>query len=181
MVVMQYLTRHQKLVWLRRSDPGDHANLHAYLQGLSEDTRKRFGPHPYEWEAITEFYNKPEHSGYLAIDAETNSIVAYAIIKAGYLEHDAPRLQSYGLQLDHGTDCTFAPSVADEWQSSGIGQGLLNFIIDELNTLHKRKLILWGGVQADNEKAVRFYKKNEFRQVGEFWYNGNNYDMVRWL
>ena len=37
---------------------------------------------------------------------------------------------------------------------------------------------MWGGVQMDNEKAVNFYKRNDFRMLGQFTYNGENYDMI---
>ncbi len=62
--------------------------------------------------------------GYIAVEENTGKIIAYAILKKGYLEHDRQRLDSYGLQTDHQTDCTYAPSVADDWQGRGIGTAL---------------------------------------------------------
>jgi len=41
-----------------------------------------------------------------------------------------------------------------------------------------RRIILWGGVQAGNEKAVRYYLKHGFRTSGQFEHNGNNFDMI---
>ena len=41
-----------------------------------------------------------------------------------------------------------------------------------------RRTGLWGGVQCNNEKAVNFYLKHGFRILGQFEYNGWNYDMV---
>lgn len=41
-----------------------------------------------------------------------------------------------------------------------------------------KRIILWGGVQAGNEKAVSYYLKHGFRTVGQFEHNGNNYDMI---
>lgn len=107
-----------------------------------------------------------------------NKIIAYSVLKAGYLEHDRQRLESYGLQLSHTSDCTFAPSVADSWQGMGIGNGLLRFIIPDLKAMGISRIILWGGVQMDNEQAVTYYVRNGFKILGRFSYNGENYDMA---
>lgn len=151
-----------------------------YLQQLSPATRKRFGPHPFDEVAILRFYSNPfEIWGFLAKSAETGAIVAYAPVKRGYLEHDRPRLEGYGLSLSQHTDCTFAPSVADEWQGQGLGGQLFNFIQTELQARGIRRVILWGGVQASNAAALRFYEKMGFRIWGGFEYEGGNWDMVK--
>lgn len=153
-----------------------------YLQQLSPVTRKRFGPHPFDEAAILRFYSNPfDVWGFLAKSAETGAIVAYAPVKRGYLEHDRPRLEAYGLSLSQHTDCTFAPSVADDWQGQGLGGQLFNFIQTELQARGIRRIILWGGVQASNAAALRFYEKMGFRVLGGFEYEGGNWDMVKEL
>jgi GNAT superfamily N-acetyltransferase len=175
---MQFITRNGKELRLRRFTSADQERLCAYLDGLGSVTKKRFGPHAFEHNAIAEFYTDLTNQGYLAIDRATTEIIAYAIIRLGYLQHDCVRLQAYGLTLDQKTDCTFAPSVADAWQSAGIGQALLQYILSDLQQSQKQRLILWGGVQSDNHKAVNFYLKNGFKILGCFQYNGDNYDMM---
>jgi GNAT superfamily N-acetyltransferase len=176
---MMYHTRNNKQVILQRLIPDDFDNLLAYLNNLSPATQARFGPHSFNSQAIQEFYgNMSRNAGYIAKDAETSEVIAYAIIRLGYLEHDSHRLRSYGLTLDHSTDCTFAPSVADVWQSLGLGDLLFRFIVGELTPMNKKRIILWGGVQGSNEKAIRFYSKNGFITLGGFEYNGWNYDMI---
>ena len=171
--------RNGRQVVLRRLGSDDLERLLQYLHNLSPDTQKRFGPHRFDRQSVIDFYdNLQEHWGYIAQDFETGAIVAYSIIKIGYLHHDSHRLQSYGLTLDEKTDCTFAPSVADAWQSQGVGNGLWEFMLGDLKTKGIRRVILWGGVQSDNEKAVNFYKKNGFRLLGRFEYNGWNDDMI---
>ncbi|MEU2180061.1 GNAT family N-acetyltransferase [Streptomyces thermolilacinus] len=32
----------------------------------------------------------------------------------------------------------------------------------------RNRIILWGGVLADNQRAIRFYEKQGFRTVGSF-------------
>lgn len=157
----------------------DEDLLQNYLEKLSPQTRHRFGPHPYDNQAIRDFYNHENlNQGFVAIEPQYQSIIAYAIIKHGFLEHDATRLQGYGLILNSLTDCTFAPSVADDWQGRGIGSGLFDFILTGLKAQGKKRLILWGGVQASNERAIAYYLKKGFRPLGEFEYNGMNLDMV---
>ena len=99
-------------------------------------------------------------------------------LKKEYLEHDRQRLNSYGLQPDHQTDCTYAPSVADDWQGRWLGTTLFKYILSDAEKMNFRRIILWGGVQADNERAIRFYLHNGFTILGEFQYNGNNFDMI---
>ena len=172
-------SKNNKEVLLRKLTPGDIIQLSNYLQNLGPDTVKRFGPHGFDKQSISTLYNNPdEYTGYIALDTDTSEIVAYSVIKQGYLEHDGYRLQSYGLVLNDNTDCTFAPSVADRWQSLGVGNSLFHFILDDLKAKGIKRIILWGGVQSDNLKAVNYYLKNEFKKIGQFEYNGSNDDMV---
>jgi GNAT superfamily N-acetyltransferase len=171
--------KNNKQILLRNVTKADFDNLFTYLQLLSDITKNRFGPHKFDKQTIADLFSNNNHRGFIAFDMSSNRIVAYAIIKLGYLEHDADRLQSYGLQLNHETDCTFAPSVADDWQSSGLGNQLFQFILSELKSKTKvNRMILWGGVQTTNQKAVNYYLRNGFKILGTFHYNVDNYDMV---
>ena len=171
---------HGKRIRLRSLQADDSGRLLNYLDGLSIDTRRRFGPHSFDGHTIETICLNPPPGElrFVADDTETSEIIAYAIIKKGYLLHDADRLSNYGLQLSGESDCTFAPSVADGWQSSGLGSKLFEFILSQTRSMNFKRIILWGGVQATNEKAIRFYQKFNFRTLGEFEYNGKNFDMI---
>ncbi len=158
--------------------PNHFAQLHFYLNSLSTTSKSRFAPHPFEIDAIEQFYADESNIGYIAVDEKTNDIIAYAIIKHGYLVPDSPRLAAYGLFLNESTDATFAPSVADAWQGQGIGKLLFQFILNDLQNTAINRIILWGGVQKSNEHAVRFYEKLGFRILGEFEHKGINVDMA---
>lgn len=159
---------------------GDLDALVDYLAHLSPATRKRFGPHAYDKASIEAFYAQPfEVWAYLAKSLNDDSIAAYAIVKRGFLEHDRPRLEAYGLSLNQHTDCTFAPSVADAWQGQGLGGRLFEFIQQDVQARGMHRMILWGGVQASNAPALRFYEKMGFRVLGGFEYEGGNWDMVK--
>ena len=110
---MQIEAKNNRQVFLRRINSNDLNNLFDYLQNLSTETKKRFGPHNFDKQSIIDFYALNTNLGYVAHTVDTKEIIAYSIIKIGYLEHDGIRLQSYGMTLDNKKDCTFAPSVAD--------------------------------------------------------------------
>jgi ribosomal protein S18 acetylase RimI-like enzyme len=158
----------------------DFEKLYTYLNGLSIITRSRFAPHTFDLVTIREFYLPDnQNTGFIIENVLTNEIVGYAIIKNGYVPNDRLRLENYELPLYAETDCTFAPSVADEWQSKGLGNLLFEYIKEELQKQGMKRMILWGGVQALNEKAVRFYQKHGFKRVGSFEnYGIDNIDMV---
>ncbi|MBL7709059.1 MAG: hypothetical protein JNJ86_08295, partial [Chitinophagaceae bacterium] len=106
-----------KQILFRTLAIADQAALISYLQELSTETKKRFAPHPYDKGAVSYFFQtNPYNTGYIAEDTRDGSIVAYAVIRLGYLEHDGNRLYSFGFAPDHFTDVTYAPSVADHWQ-----------------------------------------------------------------
>lgn len=173
------ITKDNRQVYLRRLNSNDFDNLFYYLLNLSTVTKKRFGPHLFDKQSVIDFYNNTDiNIGYVAQSIDTNEIVAYAIIKIGYLESDYNRFLSYGIVLDHKTDCEFAPSVADTWQSCGVGNNLFHFILKDIKKFGVERIILWGGVQADNVKAVNFYNKNAFQLLGQFTYKGENFDMM---
>ncbi|MFZ4056507.1 MAG: GNAT family N-acetyltransferase [Ferruginibacter sp.] len=172
-------TKNNSSISITTLTPDAIEQLSEYLQQLSETTKKRFGPHPYDAYAINQLYNSSEkYIGYIARATKTNTIVAYAIIKIGYIDHDKNRLASYGLNIDHDKACTFAPSVHDNWQHQGIGQLMFQFILSNLKSMFIEKIILWGGVQVNNEAAVNYYLKNGFKVLGKFEYYGDNYDMI---
>lgn len=170
--------KENRKVVLRKLNTADFEKLFTYLDQLSANSKKRFGPHPFDKQSIEEFYKDSTHIGFVAEPIDSSEFVAYSIIKIGFLPNDNDRLQSYGYTLNNETDCTFAPSVADDWQSMGVGNAIFQFILSEIKLLDARRIILWGGVQADNDKAINYYKKNGFKKLGEFHHQGLNYDMI---
>lgn len=163
---------------LRQVTQTDFLALSLFLENLSDDSRRRFGPHRFDTISITEFYAQHEIYGFLAEDAHTNQVIAYTVVKRGFWLHDEFRYVGYGLSMSPLTDATFAPAVADKHQGTGVGFALLRYTLDYLKSHQVARVFLWGGVQADNQKAVRFYERNGFKTLGGFEYHGYNYDMV---
>jgi ribosomal protein S18 acetylase RimI-like enzyme len=166
----------------RQWQESDLLNLLSYLHHLNEQTRDRFGPHPFTHEALQQLYHHPDYIGFLIIENNSTFIIGYAIIKMGCIEHDIPRLSSYHIYPNPITDATYAPSIADDWQGKGIGKLLWNTVKDYLRQHQKKRVILWGGVQSDNDIAVNYYHKNGFTTIGSYEYNNkNNLDMIATL
>lgn len=163
---------------LRRLDKSDLEKLNEYLQSLSFETRRRFGPHPFERDSVEHFYNDNTNQAYLAVHTVSGAIAAYCIVKAGLIEYDIERFRSYGIIPEALADYTLAPSVADAWQSCGLGSFVLQFILDDLKHTGAKRLFLWGGVQAGNQRAVNYYQKFGFRFLGQFFHEVDNFDMV---
>lgn len=160
----------------------DLENLLLYLVHLSPATKQRFEPHPFTIETLNQLYHHPDYNGLLIIENNSTYIIGYAILKKGYLEYDFARLQAYQISPNHDTDVTYAPSLADDWQGKGIGQQLWEYTSTLLKAQNKARVILWGGVQADNNKAVNYYKRNGFVEIGGYEFNGkNNLDMISFL
>jgi diamine N-acetyltransferase len=179
MIQEYFETKNHKKVQIRQLESADFGELLSYLQNLSPETKKRFGPHDFDAEAIGKFYQNPNiHQGFIGIDIETNKIVAYNILKIGFIEKDQKRFESYGIRLNAETDATFAPSIADDWQSMGLGDLMFRYILDILPNTPIKRIVLWGGVQADNLRAVRYYEKHGFMLCGYFERNGMNEDRI---
>jgi ribosomal protein S18 acetylase RimI-like enzyme len=181
---MKHRLKNGRSVEVRLLKNSDSEKLFEYFEHhFSKESKSRFGPHPFDKETINAICQNPngEITRYVATDEQEN-IVAYMLIKQGMIEWDMKRYGARQQSYDHNTSITFAPSVADAWQSSGVGS-LMNCIIeDELRRRKIQNIILWGGVQATNEKAVNFYKKLGYQFIASFWHDGkDNHDMVKQL
>jgi len=126
-------------VIFRAIEPTDFAGLSSYLQALSYETRSRFGPHSFEPDALRSICENRRSDLLAYVGVIGSEIVCYTIIKCGYLAHDVPRLAGYHLHMNLQTDYTVAPSVADEYQSKGIGSKFHRFLEGELTLRGAKK------------------------------------------
>lgn len=181
---MKASLKNNKTVKIRLLQKDDKDSLYNYLQLLSPESRSRFGPHSFDWRSIHAIFDQPDNSiqRYIAVDETDNCIVAYMLIKQGMIAEDRQRYAERNQFFDDNTAVTFAPSVADAWQSTGLGSVMATFIEEELKKKNIRQIILWGGVQATNVKAVNFYKKLGYQFIASFWFdNKDNHDMIKEL
>jgi len=170
------------MIHCRRVNREDANALARYLRQLSPQTKCYFAPHPFDMDTLASIC-KESYDGLQAfICLKDEVIVGYAVIKKGYSEGELYRFPGYAINMNPETDYLLAPSVADDFQSQGIGSIMLAFIETELEKISAEKMVLWGGVQLRNERAVRYYTKNGFKVLGEFHHEGlDNLDMVKYL
>ncbi len=175
---MNFIAKNHKEIVFRKLIKSDFKSLAHYLQNLSEESKSRFGPHLYDLEAVTTFYKENLNIGIVGIETNNKNIVAYSIIKQGFILADSERYKTYKLPLSMLTDFTYAPSVADNWQSLGLGDAMFKYMKNIIQTTDCKRIILWGGVQKTNEKAVNYYQKNGFITHGQFNNGNDNWDMA---
>lgn len=177
---MYFKTKNGKEIQLQKWHIEDLERLLDYLIELSPETKKRFAPHHFDLETLHLLFQKSdEYIGYTAKHLSENKIIAYSIAKVGVLPKDGERLSSYGLKINPFSTMTLAPSVADAWQSEGVGSLLMNFILSKIDSPFRiSRIVLWGGVQNTNTQALHFYQKHGFVTVGQFERNGSNSDMI---
>ena len=169
------------LIRLLREDDG--ARLAAYLEGLCAETCSYYRPHPFDRETAERScasLNPAEELRFVALSRSDGDdrIVAYVPFKVGVRDADFERYAARGIELDPEADTTIAPSVADDYQGSGLAGAIMRYLREHSRTLGRTRMVLWGGVQARNARAIAFYRKWGFREMGEFWTDQNNFDML---
>jgi len=158
------------LVLLRPLLPEDVALLAAFLNGLSEQTRRFWNMDDYGVIAARghcDSIAKYDKLRFVAISTTVNTIIALLEFSLAIPENDETRYSRYGISLS-STDCRFGPCIADVFQGKGVAVALFPYMVNVAKNLGKYRIILWGGVFAENQKAVRFYYKVGFQLVGDF-------------
>jgi GNAT superfamily N-acetyltransferase len=87
------------------------------------------------------------------------------------------RYREQGIDLSKGKHPMFAPSIADDYQNTGLASLAMPAIIKAAKELGAKSLVLMGGTQATNKRAITFYEKFGFKHVCDFETKVLNYDM----
>ncbi|MCL4833140.1 MAG: GNAT family N-acetyltransferase [Caldilineaceae bacterium] len=157
-------------IFLRPLIPSDGEKLARFLAGLSPESRRLSTFASYDRATADELcdaiarYDKLR----LVLLDGGQSIVGLLEFSFDLTGGDIARYANYGEPLNPATDCRFGPTLADSWQNRGIGSLLLPALWEIVGRFGRSRVILWGGVLADNGRAIRYYEKNGFRRVGGF-------------
>ncbi|MDE0221512.1 MAG: GNAT family N-acetyltransferase [Spirochaetaceae bacterium] len=172
---------------LRLLSADDADLLGAYFARLSPRTRDFYGPHPFDQETAgrlcreTRTHTEVVRFVVTVTDGDGARIIAYFIVGFRMQESDTKRYAARGTPLDDRTDAYLAPSVEDGCQDTGVGSAVMGHLVPWLRGLGRRRLVLLGGVQQRNERAIAFYRKWGFRIVGDFETRAACHDMIATL
>jgi GNAT superfamily N-acetyltransferase len=179
------LDYHGAPVMFRLVTANDARILGDYFLSLSEDTKRRYGPHPFDRATAEHLCATTDPAQTLRMIATTSSgpdeqVIAYFILVLGIHDFDAEHYAKLNLPLNAETDCTLAPSVSDAHQSHGLGSILMRQLKVIARQVGRKRMVLWGGTQGTNERAIHFYHKHGFVTVGTFDQPPGflNYDMI---
>lgn len=162
---------------LRPLRADDSAHFGDFLQGLSEATRARFGPHPLdESTAHAHCAAQPEAQIQRLVLCEKQAIVGYFILDFTLAEAEQQRYQQAGINLNFQLEPRFAPCIVDHYQNQGLASLAMAELIIYCQQQGLKSLVLMGGTQASNLRAIHFYKKAGFAEIGRFYTAYNQQD-----
>jgi len=163
----------------------DAGILGQYFHNLSVETRRRYAPHAFDQATADHLCATINYAETIRMIATVEislqqQVVAYLVLVLGAPDNDRERYAQAGISLDPQTDCTVAPSVADAYQDRGMGSSLMSHLMQVARELGRRRMVLMGGVQATNHRAVHYYQKHGFHVVHTFEAPAGayNHDMV---
>lgn len=170
-------------VEVRRLRSDDAAAFGRFLEALGATTRSFFGPHPLTApEASRLCAAQPERDALrLVVTGPGGRIVAYFILEFGLRDEDARRYAARGQPLDPATTVTLAPVVADDCQNTGVAGVAFPSVVAAARATGRTHLVLMGGTQERNARAVRFYLREGFTPHARFEHPPGiwNIDMTR--
>lgn len=179
---------------LRPLTSADSAILGPYFLGLSEETKSLYAPHLFDQATADRLCAAIDYSDTIRLIATLpgqgtpsgqEQVIAYFILQLGIPPGELSRYAGAGISLNPQTGCLVAPSVADKYQSRGVGSPIMRHVFRIARRLGYKQVVLMGGVLICNERAVHFYRKLGFQTAGTFVGDQElgrpSYDMYREL
>lgn len=162
----------------KRLTVNDSEALGRYFEGLYNETRQRFAPHPLNPAYATFLCHKIlENALRFVLVDEQKEIHGYFILDFDLIHHEADRYLNYGIELKAGKDVFFAPSIADKYQNHGLSSLVMPYIIEIAKVDSVASIVLLGGTRETNHLAMAFYEKFGFKKVGGYHTDVYNFDM----
>ncbi|MFI7462129.1 GNAT family N-acetyltransferase [Nonomuraea sp. NPDC049646] len=148
----------------------DAEGLAAFLDGLSAATRRLSTFDGHDLKAARKLCDAIARYDKLRLvleDVLSGRIVGLVEFSLDLHPADIARYQKAGIPLA-ATDCRFGLTLSDDHQGRGVGTQIFPLVADVARQFGKTRVILFGGVLADNPRALRYYDKHGFRLVGSF-------------
>lgn len=155
----------------------DLETVSHFLNVLPNTIKEKFAPHDFDRLSLHKLLiDNSKYHAFLAY--EQHKLIAYQVVKTGWLDYEWPRLSSYPIKWSYFQTATFAPVIDPAYQNKGISKALFSYLKKHLKKWGIQAVVLWGGVQSSNQAALHFYKNLEFSELGHFEYHGDNIDMM---
>ena len=148
----------------------DDERLAKFLENLSEQTRQFSTRESYDLDEAQRLCSAINRYDKLRLIALINNDVIIALFEFSFsiVEDDHRRFEDkYHIRLNELTDARFGPCISDQYQNRRLGCWLFEKTKMIARQMGKERLILWGGVRRDNQRAIRFYEKIGFRIFSE--------------
>lgn len=168
------LTPDINLDWLAANDA---TPLGDYFLALSAESKRRFQPHPLTRASAAELCAVHNPAVRRLVLRTGGRIVGYFILDPTVGADELTRYAALGITLESGRDWLFAPSVADSHQNHGLASKSMPHLIAVARQAGARSLVLMGGTQGTNARAIAFYEKSGFRRCGGYQTDQWNHDM----
>jgi len=154
----------------------DIDGLTSFLENLSTETRRLSTFDSYDKVTATDLCNAISKYDKLRfiLENQKEEIMGLIEFTMDIPENVIDQYTGYGITLDIDNTCRFGPTLSDEYQSQGLGNLLFPYILKIAKLLGKKHIMLYGGVLADNTRAINYYQKHGFKIAGEF----NNEDGI---
>ncbi|MEV6261286.1 GNAT family N-acetyltransferase [Streptomyces sp. NPDC051784] len=149
----------------------DCEQLGRWLAALTPETRRFSTFDGYDLAAARELCDAIGRYDKLRLVLEevpSGRIVGLLEFSLALTATDIARYQDAGIRITERTVCRFGATLADDYQGRGIGTMTFPHVREVARLLGKSRIILWGGVRADNSRAIRYYEKCGFHDVGPF-------------
>ena len=148
----------------------DIEGLTSFLENLSTETRRL---------STFDGYNKVTATGFcdaiskydklrFVLENQNREIVGLIEFTLDIPQNVIDTYTTYGITLDTENTCRFGPTLADKYQSQGLGSLMFPYVVKIAKLLGKKNIILYGGVFADNFRAIKYYEKSGFKIAGEY-------------
>ncbi len=169
-------------VLLRPLECNDVEIFTKFLENLSLQTREFYNLESYDVvmaKELCDAINRYDKLRFVAVSKATGKMIALFEYSFGIPENDRKRFLTYIPEFNFNDMCRVGPCISDDYQNRGVGSTLFPFLIDIASQFGKKQMILWGGVLSHNKRAINFYRKNGFRELGTFKNNNKeSIDMI---
>ena len=157
-------------ITLRPLQQSDTQKLTTFLRNLSLETRRLSTFDSYDEVTAKELCDAVSKYDKLrfVLENQKREIIGLIEFTLDIPENVLEQYKGYGIDLDIDNTCRFGPTLADDYQSKGLGSLIFSFVIKIAELLDKKYIILYGGVFADNTRAIKYYEKHGFKIVGKY-------------